>query len=126
MAWRVVVVDDDEYLRLLVFALLSSDPQFQLVGQALDGHQAVEAVKDHRPDLVLLDWQLPGVDGLEALPQIRQLAPGALIVMMSGSIDVRLEAWAIQAGADHFYPKHLLVGSRLTEELRDLMEGRSA
>ena len=84
---RVVIVDDEESLRRLTRAVLERSGRLDVVAEASDGLEAVQVVTDHQPDLVLLDLMMPRMDGLQALPLIREAAPGAKVVILTGSGD---------------------------------------
>jgi len=106
---RVVVIDDSEDLRgLLRFAL--SRAGMDVVGEAGDGSAGVEVVRDERPDVVLLDLAMPIMDGVEALPLIRELVPEARIIVFSG-FDVPLAQQVLESGADG----HVVKGTPLKE-----------
>lgn len=80
---RVVVVDDTEDIRFLTRLALQQDPDFLVVGEAGDGHEALDVVGRERPDLVLLDLAMPLMDGMQALPRLRALSPESAVVVMS-------------------------------------------
>jgi two-component system chemotaxis response regulator CheB len=80
----VLVVDDSPVLRELIVHMLQADPQLQVIGTAVNGHQAIEAVKRLRPDVVTMDYHMPSLDGMEATRQIMQTQP-VPIVIVSGS-----------------------------------------
>jgi DNA-binding NarL/FixJ family response regulator len=102
---RVVVADDNELLRAGLVTVLSSEPRIEVVGEADDGPSAVELVRRHRPDLVLMDVEMPGGDGITATARIRELAPEVrvLVLTMFDLDDYVLEA--LQAGAAGFLLK---------------------
>jgi two-component system LytT family response regulator len=77
--WRVVVVDDEPPARATLRLLLARDARFTLVAECAHGEQAVEAVAAHRPDLLLLDVQMPGMDGFEVLRAIGTSAVPAIV-----------------------------------------------
>lgn len=81
---RVVVCDDDADLRLLLQVLVSNDPRIEVVGEASNGREAVEAARAFAPDVVLLDIAMPEMDGLEALPLILEASPNSQVIMFSG------------------------------------------
>jgi PleD family two-component response regulator len=72
--FRVLLVDDFERFRRLISALVQSNPQLQVVGEASDGFEAVEKAKKLQPDLILLDLGLPKLNGIEAARKIRILS----------------------------------------------------
>lgn len=80
---RVLLVDDAPDVRQLVRLLLRSEPRFEVVGEAANGREAVALAGELRPDVVLLDLAMPVMDGLEALPLIREACPGVSVVMLS-------------------------------------------
>src|SRR5688572_15010708 len=95
----VLIVDDDESVRELLHELLECDGRLAVAGEACDGLDAVDAVARLRPDAVILDNQMPGMTGLQALPALRHAAPGAVVIMLSGTADGDLERLAAEAGA---------------------------
>jgi CheY-like chemotaxis protein len=74
-AYRVVVADDEATMRELMRTVLSLEPDFEVVGQAGDGAEAVALVTELRPDLVVIGVSMPVMDGLQAIERIRQVAP---------------------------------------------------
>lgn len=80
---RVLVVDDQPPFRLAARTLVSRTEGFTLVAEAADGDAAVEAFEEHRPDLVLMDVNLPGRDGPSATRDIVRAHPGAVVVLAS-------------------------------------------
>jgi len=80
---RVLVADDEPEMRLLYRIGLEQDGRFAVVGEAKDGADAIRMARDLRPDAVLLDMVMPGMDGLEALPFVRSAVPEALVILLS-------------------------------------------
>jgi DNA-binding NarL/FixJ family response regulator len=80
---RLVIIDDHMLLRETWSFLLNSDPRFAVVGQSGDGEEGIELCKQLRPDLVMLDINLPGMSGMDALPIIKKYAPGTKILAVS-------------------------------------------
>jgi two-component system chemotaxis response regulator CheB len=80
---RVVLVDDEPDIVFLARTLFEKDGRFDIVGEALDGEEAVRLAQQLQPEAVLLDILMPGMDGWEALPLIRRVAPSAAIVVVS-------------------------------------------
>jgi diguanylate cyclase (GGDEF)-like protein/PAS domain S-box-containing protein len=83
-ATRVLVVEDEDGIRALLTELLDGEERFTVVGAARDGREAIALARHHQPDIVLLDLAMPGIGGLEALPLLRAVSPGAKVVVLSG------------------------------------------
>jgi DNA-binding NarL/FixJ family response regulator len=83
-AYRVIVADDAAGMRELMRTLLSLEPDFEVVGQAGDGVEAVALVTALKPDLVVIDVSMPVMDGLQAIEQIRRVSPATRVAVLSG------------------------------------------
>ena len=102
---RVLLVDDDALVRAGLRMILSSSEQLEVVGEAADGADAVAAALTHRPDVVLMDILMPGVDGIAATSALRRLAtPPHVIVLTTFQVDDHVMS-ALRAGADGFLLK---------------------
>ena len=84
----ILIADDDEDLRFLVQVTLEN-PSYRIL-TAVDGSQAIDAVNQYRPDLLIIDWMMPGLNGCEAVTQLRQNPPTAAIpvVMLTAKDDL--------------------------------------
>lgn len=118
---RVLIVDDAANLRELLTLLLEVEDDFEVVGTAADGEQAIAAAELLRPDLVLLDLAMPVMDGLQALPMLRTHVPSARIVIFSGFEHEALATEALTAGADAYIEKGTSV-TQLVARLRELRQ----
>ncbi|WP_182064981.1 response regulator [Curtobacterium sp. ME12] len=118
----IVLVDDQELVRAGFRVILESEPGFRVVGEAADGAGAVEAVQQLRPDVVCLDVQMPGVDGLEAARRIAALPdpPAVLILTTFDSDDALFQA--LEAGASGFLLKNASP-ERLIDAVRTVAAG---
>jgi DNA-binding response OmpR family regulator len=106
--YTVVLVDDAHDLRRLWRLMLDRDDRFTVAAEAADGRSGVAAAGWHQPDLVLLDVEMPVMDGLEALPLIRQLSPHSTVVMLSAlSIGSAQMLRAMTLGAHDYVVKGL-------------------
>lgn len=96
---RLIIVDDHELARRGLRSVLISNPDLEVLWEAADGEEAVEKSRDLHPDIVLLDISLPGISGIEAARQIREVSPASRIVFVSQHDSVRLAKDAIGSGA---------------------------
>src|SRR5919202_1912741 len=124
MATRVLIVDDHPLTREALSALLTQHG-FSVVGDAADGEQAIDVARTLQPDLVLLDLSMPGLDGLQALPRLREAAPGCEVVMLTASVAEENLLAAIRAGAAGYLLK-TEPPERIAEFLRGAAEGEAA
>src|ERR1700761_7304778 len=88
---RILAVDDHPLLRKGIAALVNAEPDMKLVAEASNGKAAVEAFRSYRPDVTLMDLQMPEADGLDAIHAIREEFPGARIIVLttySGDVQV--------------------------------------
>ncbi|SDT42165.1 response regulator transcription factor [Actinoplanes derwentensis] len=102
---RVVLADDDSLIRTAIDAILRPVDGIELVAQAADGRAAVELAVRHRPDVALLDIQMPVLDGLAALREIRLVAPAVRVVVLTTFGQDEYVAQALAAGAAGFLLK---------------------
>jgi DNA-binding NarL/FixJ family response regulator len=122
---RVLIADDHPVLRLGLEAVLGTQPDMEVVGQAEDGDGAVRLALTTRPDVAVLDAHMPGKDGLAALPEIMRAAPGTRCLMLSGFSDLDLVSQAIKLGAEGFVTKDAGMDEVL-RAIRAVYRGQSA
>jgi two-component system, chemotaxis family, chemotaxis protein CheY len=105
---RVVLVDDDDDLRLIMKAAVNS-MHCEVVAEGASGADAVRLYREHRPDLMMLDVNMPGMSGPQALREIRGEFPGAFVVMLTASGEVDTVKECIKAGAARYILKDMSV-----------------
>lgn len=119
---RAVIVDDTDDIRDLLRIVLRR-AGYDVVAEAADGRAGIEVVREHRPDLVLLDLAMPVLDGLEALPTLRDLVPDATILVLSGFGAEQMAERALAAGADGYVEKGQSLAA-LLGVIRELTDAR--
>ena len=102
---RVLVADDHELTRLSLKLALATQSNIQLVGIAKNGQEAVEMVKNHEPDVIILDLQMPVMDGWLASSQIKQINPQTQIIAYSAMEEAQAAAMNPAACVDAFCRK---------------------
>lgn len=121
---RLLVVDDHTLFRRGLIALLSRDPRLSVVAEAGDAGEALKLGQQHQPDVILLDNHLPGVHGVEALPQLCATLPSTRIVMLTVSEDADDLAQALARGAAGYLLK-TVEGEDLVKALLRVHAGES-
>jgi DNA-binding NarL/FixJ family response regulator len=102
---RVLIVDDDDGYASTLSAILTGNPNFRVVGRAADGVDGIAAARRTRPDVVVLDVNMPRLDGFEASRAIRDLLPHVRIVILTGAPQYDHASRARVAGANVYLPK---------------------
>lgn len=102
---RVYLVDDQTMIRAGFRSLLAKDPRFEVVGDSGDPRRALEAIPAAEPDVVLLDISMPGLSGIDTIPQLRKVCPRARIVMLTHHEGESFVEQAMRAGADGYLSK---------------------
>lgn len=119
---RIVMADDHDVVRLGVSALLSTVPDFDVVGQAANGEEAVAAVKKLAPDVVILDLEMPKMSGVEAAKIIKFKYPNTKILILSGFENEKYVTQILRSGAGGYIVKS--VGKEeLAEAIRAVAVG---
>lgn len=102
---RIILVDDFEPWRGFVASLLQKNPEWQIISEASDGLEAVQKAEEFQPDLIVLDIGLPKVNGIEAAPSIRKVAPESKILFLSQNLSSDVVAAALNAGGNGYVVK---------------------
>ena len=122
---RVLTVDDHPLFRIGVAALLASQPDMQLVGEGGNGREAIRQFRTHRPDVTLMDMQMPEMSGLEATIAIRAEFPDARIIVLTTYVGDVQVLRALRAGARAYLLK-TLADQELLATIRSVHSGRKA
>ena len=103
---RVLLVDDQPAVRQGLQIRLVLEPDVEVVGEAGDGAGAISLAQSLRPDVILMDVRMPGMDGISAVRTLRAVAPESAVVILSLYDDAKTRARAQEAGAAAFVAKH--------------------
>jgi DNA-binding NarL/FixJ family response regulator len=120
---RILAVDDHPLLRKGIAALLNAEPDMKLVAEASNGDEAIENFRRYRPDVTLMDLQLPGLDGIGAINSILSESPGARIIVLTTYTGDAQVLRALRAGARAYILKGH-VHRELLETVRAVHAGR--
>jgi DNA-binding NarL/FixJ family response regulator len=112
---RVLIADDHEIIRKQIGEIICRHPLVEVCAFAKDGTEAVQKSLELKPDFVILDISMPGLNGLDAATRIRQIVPDAKVIMLSMHDSPDLEAAALRAGADAIVSKALAAQLLLSE-----------
>jgi signal transduction histidine kinase/CheY-like chemotaxis protein len=104
---RVLIVDDDEVVRVGLLTLLSTDPQIEVVSAAAAGTHAIATARERQPDVVLLDAHLPDLSGPDVCRRLRGAAPDAVVAKLTTFTDDELVRDCVRAGAQGYLLKHI-------------------
>lgn len=119
---RLLVVDDHKLFRRGLVALLAHDRSVQVVGEAGDAGEAVRHAKALQPDVILLDIDLPGASGIQAIAGLREVSPGSRILMLTVSEDAADLQAALRTGANGYLLK-TMEGDELVRAVHRAMRG---
>jgi DNA-binding NarL/FixJ family response regulator len=123
--WRLLLVDDHALFREGLSSLLSYQDDFTVVGEAEDAESALDQARALEPDIVLMDIELPGEDGVSATQRLKMEMPAVTVVMLTAHDDSQTLFEAIKAGAQGYLVKNTR-SRELLEQLRGLARGEAA
>jgi DNA-binding NarL/FixJ family response regulator len=121
---RIVIAEDHAVVRQALRVMLEMEPDVTVVGEAVDGAEAVELTREENPDLAILDVRMEGMDGVEATRRIREFSPKTAILILTGFGDEDVLLEAVEAGAHGFLLKDA-THDELLEAIRRLVRGES-
>lgn len=121
--FSIVIAEDHTILREGLKSLLSSHPELKIVGEAGDGLEAIRCVRDHSPDMILLDLSMPRMTGLDAIKEIKRVNADTKIIVLTVHSTEEYILATLQAGADGYVLKDAH-STELQTAIRHVLEGR--
>ncbi len=121
--YRIVIAEDHTIVREGLRSLLSSDPEFEIAGEAEDGREAIQRVETLAPDIVLMDLSMPRMNGIEAIREIRKRISGTKVIVLTVHKDEEYILTAFQAGANGYVLKDA-THSELVAAVRTVLKGK--
>lgn len=118
----ILIVDDHEVVRNGIRGYLETLPEFDVVGEAATGEEALSIVKEHIPDIVLMDLIMPGMDGIETTRQVKQISPRTQVVVLTSYHEDSHIFPALKAGATSYILKDMKM-EKLAEAIRRACKG---
>lgn len=106
---KVLVADDHRLFRTGMTRMLSADPRFEVVGEAKDGVEAINQTIARKPDVVLMDLQMPHVNGVDAVKSLKREAPKVRVIVVSAYADGRMIEEAMASGATAYVSKDVTI-----------------
>ncbi len=119
---KVLVVDDHELVRTGICRMLVDTPEIQVVAEAESGEQAIELARQHQPNVVLLDVNMPGIGGVETTRRLVQLATEIKVLAVSGLIEEPYPSMLLKAGASGYITKGAPL-DEMVRAIRKVMQG---
>lgn len=117
---RALVVDDSPFMLKILAQAIEAAGDFDLVGSATDGHQALRYISTLCPDLVLMDLHMPGLSGIQVTRHVKQSEHPPVVIIVSSDDSFAAKATAEQAGADRFVSKGTNLRRRILSTLHEL------
>jgi DNA-binding NarL/FixJ family response regulator len=114
VSMRVFVVDDSDLVRARLMVMLADINGVEVVGQARDGQSALQQIYSLKPDIVILDIQMPEIDGIQVLKKIKERQPETTVIMLTNYPFLLVKIKCLSAGANYFFDK--------SSELENLLE----
>ncbi|MBI3161369.1 MAG: response regulator transcription factor [Chloroflexi bacterium] len=122
---RILVADDESVVRDGVVAILSFQKDLKVVGEAEDGQKAVEVARQTKPDVILLDMRMPRLNGLEAIPKLKEASPKSRILVLTSFAESDMVYQSIKAGALGYLLKDAR-RDQLLQAIHDVANGQAS
>src|SRR5690606_37264583 len=104
---RIIVTDDHRLMREGLSAMMAHEDDMEVIGEAANGEEAINLVRERQPDIVLMDILMPGMNGLEAARWIQEVDPHVRVIVISMEVSKEYVTAAIKSGVDGYLPKNI-------------------
>lgn len=121
---KVMIAEDQELIRESLGIVLSASPDMEVVGMAGDGQQVLDLIPDSRPDVILMDIRMPGMDGVECTRQVKEKYPDIFVIVLTTFDDDEYVYGALKYGASGYLLKGISM-KELAEAIRTVVSGRA-
>lgn len=121
---RIFIAEDQTIVRDGLRALLSSNPNFEVVGEAEDGRELIRNIEEYNPDLILMDLSMPRMNGMEAIKEVKKLLPDTKILVLTIHKTEEYILPVLKAGADGYVLKNDTQAELMTA-IKSVLEGKS-
>lgn len=119
---KIAIIEDDELIRNSYRYLLEADSAFQVTGCHSSVEEATPFMADNKPDVILLDVQLPGIRGVDAIPMLRKMLPGVAVLVLTVYESEEVIFTALKNGASGYLTKNI-PSARMVESIKEVMSG---
>ena len=124
MTTKILVIDDHQLYREGIKKILEFEKSFEVVGEGSDGDQVIELVRNHKPDVVIMDINMPNMNGVEATRQLVRTFPDTKVIILSIHDDENYVTHALKTGASGYLLKEMDVDA-LIEAVKVVIDGGS-
>ncbi len=121
---KVMIADDQELIRESLGIVLNANPDMEVVGMAADGRQVLERIRENRPDVILMDIRMPGMDGVECTRLVKEKYPDIFIIVLTTFDDDEYVFGALKYGASGYLLKGISM-RELSAAIRTVVSGRA-
>mgnify|MGYP005828975301 CR=1 FL=1 len=121
---KVMIADDQELIRESLGIVLGANPDMEVVGMAADGRQVLEMIPQEKPDVILMDIRMPGMDGVECTRQVKEKYPDIFVIVLTTFDDDEYVYGALKYGASGYLLKGISM-KELAEAIRTVISGRA-
>lgn len=114
---KALLVDDNALIRNAIKTMLNSEPEIQVIGECTDGSEVISFLEHQKPDVILMDYQMPTLNGAETTKLVKDLFPELKIIGLSSTVDYKTKETFFESGICGFISKYEATQERIVHEL---------